>query len=390
MPSEKRTTWDRVVGQNRVKRLLRTAVERERIAQAYLFYGPEGAGMDAMAIEFARTLNCQTQKPEPCGSCQSCRQFDTLQHPNLSLIFALPRGKSETPDEPPTHYLSEEQIRRIQKELQAKAKNPYHRLQIEDANEIRIGSIRQLRRSAPLSSFGEGWKVFILFDADDMNEEAMNALLKTLEEPPPRTVLILTTTRREKLRPTILSRCQPIKFDSLDRETIRTALIDRHGLESDKAELIATIANGSFSRALNLLEQDLTRERTSVVDFIENLLKKNPLDLMTQIEELADKYDRSELGDWLSLMLVWFRDANQLREGRAEGIVNVDQMEKLTSFARHFPHADYSRAVQHIERAIALVGRNVYLPAVLGNLAYELRGSIAVGPKEPIIESKST
>ena len=382
--------WNRVVGQQRVKNLLRSSIERGRVAHAYLFYGEDGAGMDAMAIEFARVLNCERGELDACGECTTCRQFDKLQHPNLRLVFALPRGKSERDDEPPVNFLSDVEVKKIQNELSLKAQNLYYRLHIPKANEIRINSIRELRREAALSVFAAGWKVFVILDADDMNTEASNALLKTLEEPTPRTVLILTTAKRERLLPTILSRCQPMKFDPLSGDDICDALVTRCSVDRERAQLVATLANGSYARALDLLATDVRKSRDEVVDFVRNLLSNHPSLLFKQIEELTAGTERSVLEQWLSLMLVWFRDAEALRHGRTAGIVNVDQLESLQSFVTKFPLTDHTRVVREVERAIALIGKNVYLPLVFANLAHELKEAIAVGRTHALVETKTS
>jgi DNA polymerase-3 subunit delta' len=381
--------WDQIIGQERIKNLLRTAIERERVAHAYLFHGQEGVGMDAMAIECARVLNCKQGGVDACGSCASCKLFDNLQHPNLRLIFALPRGKSERSDASPLDALTDSDMKVIQGQVRQKAANPYHRIQIPKANEIRINSIRELRREASLSAFAEGWKVFLLLEADRMNDEASNALLKTLEEPTPKTVVILTTSKRERLLPTILSRCQAVRFDSLSSEEIRDALVARHSARQEDAELVAVLANGSFTQALDLLDADIRESRDTVVQFVRHALGNHPTKLFEQVEELVAEFDRAKMERWLSLMLVWFRDAGALRERKQTGIVNIDQLESLQSFVANFPAADHSRVISSVERAIALVGKNVYLPLVLANLAYQLKESIAVGPKESHVKIKA-
>jgi DNA polymerase-3 subunit delta' len=381
--------WDQIIGQERIKNLLRTAIERERVAHAYLFHGEAGVGMDAMAIEFARVLNCQKGGVDACGSCPSCKLFDNLQQPNLRLVFALPRGKSERNDASPLDALTDAEIKVIQEQVRQKAANPYHQIQIPKANEIRINSIRELRREASLSAFAEGWKVFLLLEADRMNDEASNALLKTLEEPTPKTVVILTTSKRERLLPTILSRCQAVRFDSLSNEEIRDALVAHHSARQEDAELVAVLANGSFTQALDLLDVDIRESRDTVVQFVRNALGNHPTKLFEQVEELVAELDRAGMERWLSLMLVWFRDAGALREGKQTGIVNIDQLKSLQSFVANFPTADHSRVISSVEGAIALVGKNVYLPLVLANLAYQLKESIAVGPKESHVKIKA-
>ncbi len=380
--------WDQIIGQERTKNLLRSAIERGRVAHAYLFYGEEGAGMDATAIEFARVLNCERGGADACGACASCKRFGNLQHPNLRLVFALPRGKSERNDEPPINALTDPEVKLIQDQLRQKAQNPYHRIEVPRGNEIRINSIRELRREASLSAFAAGWKVFIILEAERMNDEASNALLKTLEEPTPKTVLILTTSKRERLLPTILSRCQPVKFDSLSSEDIRDALVARHSVSVEKAQLSATLANGSFSRAIALLEADVSESRDAVVEFVRNALGNRASKLFEQIEELAATFDRPAMERWLSLMLVWFRDAEAIRLTASNGIVNVDQLEPLQGFVKNFPNADHTRMISSVEEAIALVGRNVYLPLALANLAYRLKEAAGTVTKGSLVEDE--
>jgi DNA polymerase-3 subunit delta' len=382
--------WNRVIGQTRVKGLLRSAIEGGRVAHAYLFYGEEGAGMDALAIEFGRALNCERGGSEACDRCASCKQFEKLQHPNLKLVVALPRGKSEKSDDSPIDALTEEEVRLVQKQFQLKAENLYHQIRIPRANEIRINSIRELRRDATLSPFAMGWKVFILFDAERMNDESSNALLKTLEEPTPRTVLILTTSKREKLLPTILSRCQQLKLDPLSSKEICAALNTHHGVPLEQAQLVATLANGNFTRALDLLNEDVRARRDSVVNFVRNALGDRSLRLFDQVEQLTAEFDRFHIEQWLALMLVWLRDAACLREGDRTGLVNIDERESLERFITRFPSADLSEAMEKVEEAIALVGKNVYLPLVLANLAFQLKDAITVAPKETIDQNKPT
>ena len=88
-------SWSSIVGQERVKSLLRHTLQSGQIAHAYLFYGPEGIGKDTLAVEFAKTLNCTKGGIEACGVCPNCQRMDSFQHPNINLVFALPIGKNE-------------------------------------------------------------------------------------------------------------------------------------------------------------------------------------------------------------------------------------------------------------------------------------------------------
>lgn len=363
--------WDRVIGQQRVKDLLKRAIASGQIAHAYCFIGDEGVGKDALAIEFARALNCERGGEDPCDECASCRSVGSLQHPQVRLVVALPAGKGEKTGDDPVKGFTEDQIAALQDEMGLKARDPYYKISMARANFIKVNSIREIRRQAALKKFQRGKKVFILSDAESMNQEASNSLLKTLEEPPPDTVLILTTSRGDQLLPTILSRCQQIRCATLGEEEIASALSARDGIDKEEARVAAALANGSYSVARSLVAEDMGKPRREVVEFVRSLLKNNSVDLLGGIDGMLSSMERSAASRWLRLLQVWFHDALGVREGRR---TNPD--DDLDRFVRKFPQADLIRSAGAVERAIALVQKNVYLPLIFITLALELRASI--------------
>jgi DNA polymerase-3 subunit delta' len=378
------TIWPRVIGQERVKRILLSAMRSGRLPHAYLFYGNDGVGKDAMALEFARALHCEKGWEEACGTCSSCRKMSTLQHPDVRLVVALPVGKGEKSDDGPLAKLSEAEIRTIQEQLKLKGEDPYYRMSIPRANIIKINSIREVRRESSMSTFGSKKRVCIISHADEMGEEASNTILKTLEEPSGSTMLILTTAHRESLLPTIVSRCQPVRFDPLTEEQIRGALIERKGVDHQQATLVARLSNGSYARALELLDEGFLDQRQQVVAFVRHVLGSSVLTLTEDIEKIAKPRDRDSVLNFLTLMLMWFRDALVLSRGG--NIINVDQREDLQRFVARFPAADLVRVVNDVERAISLVNRNVYITLVLLQLSVRLRSNILSSRKAELQE----
>ncbi len=373
MHSEK--LWPLVIGQPRVKHFLARAIESGRVPHAYLFSGPDGVGKDAMAIEFARTLNCLNDNLILCGNCDSCLKMNSLQHPNVSLIFALPTGKGS--EGGPLDGLSTSEIELIQNEIQLKARNPYHNIQIPKANEIRVASIRQLKTSNSYYAYTSGKKFFIIFDADKMNDEAANSLLKTLEEPNENTIIVLTTAHQEKLLPTIISRCQILRFDLLTDQDIVTALMERENVESVKAQTIANMAQGSYSRALELIDENLKIEQEQAVNFVRAALTKSPTNILTIVDQVVDGIDRPGAERWLAMLQLWFRDVLLLKEAGDGVIANIDQIETIRNFLRRFEKANVSEAIELVDQSIALVRKNVYLPLIFTNLAINLRSVLS-------------
>ncbi len=373
--------WPAIIGQERVKRQLLDALRSGRVPHAYLFFGDEGVGKDAMALEVARVLHCERGGAAACGECASCTRVRTLSHPDVKFICALPRGKGEDADHLSFEKLSEQDLTSVREQMKLKGENPYQRVAIPKANVIKINSIREMRRETTLSTFDNRRRVVIISRAEEMGEEASNSLLKSLEEPSGNTMFILTSSQPEALLPTIRSRCQRVRFDLLMAEEIQQALVERKLAEQPLAELLSKLALGSYGRALELLDEDIAKERQDAVAFVMNSLGFNFPKLMDHIQEISASKDRDVLTRFLTLLLIWFRDALVLREGR--GVISVDQMDELTRFTRKFPGANLVRVLEEIERAISLLQRNVYIVLVLVQLSIQLKRNILPARQEP-------
>jgi DNA polymerase-3 subunit delta' len=365
-------SWDHVIGQTRAKALLRRSIQRNQVAHAYLFHGQEGVGKDALAVEFAKTLLCNKGGDESCGECSGCRRVNSFQHPNVQFICALPTGKGEKSGDDPILVLQDDQVEALQEQLRRKAADPYYQINIPKAVFIKVNSIRQIRRDSSLTSAEKGKKVFLISNADQMNMEAANSLLKTLEEPPPNTVLVLTTSQKEQLLPTIISRCQTVQCGQLSEEEIASALRDRDGADLSQASLAAKLAQGSYAKARGLLSVDILQARQSVVTFVKYALSAQRAPLLNAVEEISKTMDRDAAIRWLKLLQIWFRDALILREQGISAVQNRDLVKDLESFAKKFPNADLVRCMESVERSIALVDKNVYLSLVFTTLAIEL------------------
>jgi DNA polymerase III subunit delta' len=366
--------WPRVIGQERVKTLLRRAIHARRLSHAYLFYGPEGSGKDALAIELARVIHCERGGEDACGICPSCTRMDSFQHPDVRFVTALPTGKGETSDDGPLDKLIPADVTAIQEELAAKGHDPYYRVNIPRANTIKINSIREIRREAPLSSSENKRRVYIISNADMMADPAANTLLKTLEEPAGGCLFILTTSFKDQLLPTIVSRCQQVRFDPLTEEQVYDALMARRQPEPAQAELVARLSMGNFTRALQLLDEDLMAERERVLTFIRRTVAGHHADVADVIDAVTERKDRDRVSLFLLLMMMWFRDALVIASGRTA--INHDQHESLDKFVTRYPEADLAGIIDDIERAISLVGKNVYLKLVLYQLAGQLKSHI--------------
>lgn len=258
-----------VIGHARIKEILRRVLARDVIASAYLFCGPEGVGKRLVALEFARAFLCLEAGPEPCGRCLSCRHEKLESHPDLVVV-----------------------------EPEAKKKS------------IAIEQIRALGEFVALSP---GWgkrKAAIIHPADLMTEEAANALLKTLEEPPARRLLLLVASRPGALPATILSRCQQIAFGLLGEDDV-AAVLRRHGWPEGTARQAAALAEGSPGIAL-VRDGQLWQETVDGVgQLLGALAAGDRAEALAFAEGVRDGRDGALLA--LQVLLGWIRRAARRR-----------------------------------------------------------------------------
>jgi len=370
-------SWDAIIGQRRAKTLLRAAIASHRIPHAWLFTGAEGIGKDATAIEVARVLRCE--KPREggsvaCDACRGCVSTGALRNPNVRFVFALPTGKGEDGrSDAPLLKLTDAELTIVHEQIANKAVDPYFNITIPKAQQIKISSIREVRRDIVFSATEPGWRIIIISEADLMGEEAANAFLKTLEEPTPDTLLILTSSHRERMLPTVLSRCQEVRFDVLNEEEIATGLRDRRGTDATTAALMAKLAGGSYSRAVELTTGDLNQIRHDVVALLRASLRRSPLALHGEIERLTTKGDRQGAERILTLLSQWLRDVLTLRlSGTDRFVVNTDQIGDIQSFNTKFADAPLHEMIAEVERAIRAIRSNAQTPLVFTVLGLRL------------------
>jgi DNA polymerase-3 subunit delta' len=351
--SESIIGFESIVGQEQPIRILTTLFQNETIPHALLFLGADGVGKKMTASAFAMACNCRVRKKGPLSAdpkirndhpkipdravqggsgdcCPSCRKIKSGNHPDVILVE--PSG-------------------------------PF----------IRIDQIRSLCSTLAMKPYEARLRVVIISDAQAMNPSAGNALLKVLEEPPEKTILILTAMQTSDLLPTIVSRCQHIRFNPIPREHIQALLEEKRGTDPDDAKIIATLANGSVSKALSMTDKknpiDWIHRRNWLIDEVQSLPKRPMAARLAFAAKLAK--DNKALGDSLEVIKSWFRDLVvwKYHSGR---VFNTDLKTKIQQAAPNITVASILSKINNIHEAQKNIQANTNLRLTLEVLIMRL------------------
>jgi DNA polymerase-3 subunit delta' len=283
--------FDQIRGHRKILKLLTQVVHTKRLAHAYVFSGLDGIGKRLTALALAKNLLCSSGGGKICGICSACIQVDRGSHPDLMMI------------EP-------------------------------EKGLITIDSIRNLKRALSRKSFSGGYKVCLIDDADKMNLQAENALLKTLEEPTPDTVIILITAKPYHLLPTVLSRCQHLKFQSLAPfDASELIMAGVAGVERDDALLMASLTGGSPGKAFTLKVEQLKGLRDSWINQSRFFARTEDEKFFIGEENFLG--DKEDVDLKLNLLRLWYRDLVLYKiYGNVDCVLNKDKTEEIASQSR--------------------------------------------------------
>lgn len=335
-----------IVGQDRAVARLRLALAEGRLSQAYCFFGPPGVGKRTTALALAQAANCAVPSsdrgagagPDACGICAACRKIAAGQHPDVTLV--QPEGKTV----------------------------------------ITIDQIREVAARAALRAYEGRVKVFVLDPADCLQEPAANALLKTLEEPAGASLFLLVTAAPSALLPTILSRCQAVRFDALGEGALQE-ILTRHGRTPDEAAAAAALAGGSAERALALNVAEARADRDRLVGEVWGALDSLP-GVLECAEALAR--DRARLEAALEVLLGFSRDLLVAKVGGPTApLVHGDRRADLARLAAgRSTRAILAMAEAQVE-AMRALARNANPRFTAERMLLRMRQAAGPGPPRP-------
>ena len=352
--------FDELTGNSRVKAVLKRMLVSDRLPGAMLFTGEEGIGKKLFALEIARALNCRTPKDqEACGVCSSCVRIRRLNYP--------------------TRDDADEWTQIIWTD------HPDVGLVVAPKRVLRVEQMRQIEKEANFRPFEGKARVFLIDEADKLNDASANALLKVLEEPPRTSHLILITARPAMLLPTILSRCQMIRFSPLTPAEIESHLV-KTDLDAKTARLRARAAGGSMGRALSGDLVMFTSQRKAMLKVLSALVLSNDrAQLLRSAEQLNEAQYKDEFEERLDVLETLIRDAWMLSLGvDSSRIVNEDLSAELKEIAQKMDPARAGDWILQIEDLREQLIVNVNRKITTDSLFLVMAGDVAAGKRPKV------
>ena len=313
-----------VIGHKNIIGYIKNAVQENKVSHAYILNGARGSGKKMLAALFAETLLCEAKGPEPCNKCHSCRQVDSGNHPDLVQIGPV------------------------------------------SMESIGVDIIRtKVNSDIMIKPYQGPYKIYIIDHADLMTEEAQNALLKTVEEPPEYAVIFLLTENWEKLLPTITSRCVMLKLRNIKDTLIKKYLMEKLEVPDYKAEMCTAFAQGNIGRAILLAKSERFNEiREESVHLLKNI-REMELNELTEAIRHIHAY-KLEAEDYFDIIMIWYRDVLMYKATKeVDKIVFKELIPEIKERAKKSSYEGVELVLDSLDKAKARLRANVNFALVM-------------------------
>lgn len=313
-----------IIGHNQIVEHLKNAIRMEKVSHAYIFNGESNAGKMMLAEAFATALQCEAGGAESCENCRSCHQ--AAEHNQPDIIYV-------------TH---------------------------EKPNVISVDDIRhQLNNDIVIKPYSSKYKIYIVDEAEKMNTQAQNALLKTIEEPPAYGVILLLTTNADSFLPTILSRCITLNLKSVNEDMIKEHLMKKYYIPDYQAEVCASFAQGNVGKAIQLASSgqfnELKRDALSLVKKLDDM---DLYELNGCIKQIGDYKFR--IMEYFDLLTLWFRDVLYMKATNdVNNLIFKDEAYDIKKQAAKRSYAGIENILRALEQSRVRLNANVNFDLVI-------------------------
>lgn len=327
--------FSEIIGHEQIIEHLKTAISMSKVSHAYIFNGPDKSGKRMLAEAFARALLCETKDREDadgCGECKSCKQAVAYNHPDIIYV------------------------------------------QHEKPNVISVDDIRtQLNNDIVIKPYSSKYKVYIVDEAEKMNPQAQNALLKTIEEPPEYAIILLLTTNADQFLPTILSRCITLHLKTVKEDVMKAYLMQVHQIPDYQAEVCAAFAQGNVGAAIGLASsEDFNEMKKDALSVVKKIDTTSIYDIATVSKEVAAY--KNEINNYFDLMMIWYRDVLYMKaSGDVNNLIFRDEVYDIKKQAAEYSYHGLEQIIQSIETAKLRLQYNVNFDLVLEMLLLAMK-----------------
>ena len=314
-----------IIGQEQLKEHLQGAIERNKVSHAYIINGERNSGKEFIAKVFAMALECTDRKGgEPCQVCHSCKQAISKNQPDIIYV---------------TH---------------------------EKPNTISVDDIRrQVKDDVDIKPYASPYKIYIIDEAEKMNVQAQNALLKTIEEPPAYVVILLLTTNADSFLPTINSRCITLDLKAVPNEKIKSYLMEHCQIPDYQAEVCTAFAQGNVGKAIKLASSESFNEiKNSALQLIRRLKEIDLYEMMEAVKQISEY--KLEINDYFDIMMIWYRDV-LLYKATADvnHLVFRDEIYDIKKSASKSSYEGIEQILEALEKAKVRLNANVNFDLVI-------------------------
>ncbi|MCI8465528.1 MAG: DNA polymerase III subunit delta' [Lachnospiraceae bacterium] len=310
--------FEDILGHDQIKDYFKNALERHQVSHAYILTGEAGMGRKTLANAFAMALQCGDEDARACGSCHSCRQFMSGNHPDVVYV------RHEKP------------------------------------GSIGVDDVRgQIINDVFIKPYSSPYKIYIVDQAELLTIAAQNALLKTIEEPPEYVVLFLLTTNSESFLPTILSRCTILKLKPLYDQVIKTYLKEHKKVSDHQADVCAAFARGNLGKAIALSSsEEFLRMQEMVLDLVTHVQEMEVREMLVSLREMKEANLNFE--ECLDFMQLWYRDVLMFKATKDTSMfIFKDEYRYIKELADHSSFDGIEKILKAIDKASLRLSANV-------------------------------
>lgn len=313
-----------ILGHEQIKEHFQKAIESHKVSHAYILTGEAGMGRKSLANAFALTLLCEKGKSEPCMECHACKQVLSGSHPDLIYV---------------TH---------------------------EKPASIGVDDIReQINDTVMVRPYSSYYKVYIVDEAEKMTQQAQNALLKTIEEPPSYAIIILLTTNQEAFLPTILSRCVQLKLKPLKDFVVKSYLMGSMNIPEVEADVYAAFARGNLGKAITIASSDdFKAMHKEILNLLKHIKNMDISELIEYIQKLKDEH--LDIYECLDFMQMWYRDVLLYKVTKDINLlIFKDEYRTINEISKNSGYDGMERILESIDKTRIRLDANVNMELAL-------------------------